>query len=368
MLHVMCSRSPEAGILNQIGFEVLAAEAEGIPVDSVIFDDARHLEECSRTGGMVRALAKKSKPGKILASFIHKVSFYFWLRQVAVNYEVIILRYAVYDPFQPLYIVLSPIPVFTIHHAKEIDEIKLAKYSRLKIWCERLFGYLSLRACHGIIGVTEEIVEYEVGRMGGGKARTFLYPNGIFIERSNRSPHFEKKTPQLIFVCSNFSPWQGLDLLLESVRRSDKMFDLHLVGRMSESQILESSRDPRVIIHGECAPKDIQNLYEECWVGLSSFALYRQGLSQACSLKVREYLCAGLPVYSGHQDIFPKQFKYYETGGPNIDEIVSFAVTHRDVKRGDVRREARRFIDKRKLLSQLYKDIYDFLGSSTLGS
>ena len=234
--------------------------------------------------------------------------------------------------------------------------------------CERLFGYLSLKACCGVIAVTEEILEHEVSRIGGGDVPTFLYPNGIFIEPLSTLHRYDKKVPQLIFVCSNFSPWQGLDLLLESVLRSDKDFNLHLVGRLSESQIRESSCDPRVIVHGDCTPRDIQDLYEECWIGLSSFALYRQGLSQACSLKVREYLCAGLPVYSGHRDVFPETFKYYKTGEPDIDEIIRFALTHRDTNRSDVRREARLFIDKRELLSKLYKDISNFLGSSTMDS
>jgi hypothetical protein len=78
-------------------------------------------------------------------------------------------------------------------------------------------------------------------------------------------------------------------------------------------------------------------------------------MREACTLKVREYLANGLPVYAGHVDSgLPINFPYFFTGPPRIPEILEYARRVRNVDRVSVSSEAKSFIDKEALLLKLY--------------
>ncbi len=61
----------------------------------------------------------------------------------------------------------------------------------------------------------------------------------------------------------------------------------------------------------------------------------------------------GLPVYSGHKDVFPIEFQYYRNGPIDIDLIVKYAMQCINVKREVVAASAREYIEKEILLSKL---------------
>ena len=54
--------------------------------------------------------------------------------------------------------------------------------------------------------------------------------------------------------------------------------------------------------------------------------MYRNGLTDGCTLKVREMLAMGLPIFSGHKDTaLPDNFPYYFSEGGNIEDIIEFS-------------------------------------------
>ncbi|MFX8895379.1 glycosyltransferase family 1 protein, partial [Acinetobacter baumannii] len=86
-------------------------------------------------------------------------------------------------------------------------------------------------------------------------------------------------------------------------------FILHIVGDVSVEDELLAKKDSRVILHGPLTNIEISQLMSKMWIGLASFGLFRKRMKEACTLKVREYLNYGLPIYSGHKDIFPEEFE-----------------------------------------------------------
>jgi len=94
-------------------------------------------------------------------------------------------------------------------------------------------------------------------------------------------------------------------------------------------------------------------LSERAWVGLSSFALERQSMRQACTLKVREYLSRGVPVYAGYDDVFPEGFSAYRKGPASISLILSYAREMRHMGKVDIARQAESFISKSRLVEGL---------------
>ena len=77
-------------------------------------------------------------------------------------------------------------------------------------------------------------------------------------------------------------------------------------------------------------------------------------MQQACTLKVREYLSLGLAVYTGHQDIFPNDFKYYRNGNIDINTIIDYAILMKNVTRQEIKNSAVSYLSKTDLLSNLY--------------
>ncbi len=75
------------------------------------------------------------------------------------------------------------------------------------------------------------------------------------------------------------------------------------------------------------------------------------------SLKVRDYLAAGVPVVSGHDDVFPDDFPYYRRTGTDIEAILAAAHEWRSVDRATVREAARPHIDKVELVQRLHGEL-----------
>jgi hypothetical protein len=74
----------------------------------------------------------------------------------------------------------------------------------------------------------------------------------------------------------------------------------------------------------------------------------RQGLNEGSTLKVREMLAMGLPIYSGHYDsAFPEGSDFIRiTRSPSIDEIIEFGNGCKKIDRQNVREKSIHSISK----------------------
>jgi hypothetical protein len=160
-----------------------------------------------------------------------------------------------------------------------------------------------------------------------------------------------------LFVASYFYPWHGLDRLLAAMREVDYEVILHVVGEISDADRAVALKDRRVVLHGLLSSQEIQALSGQCCLGLSSFALDRKGMREACTLKVREYLMMGLPVAAGHKEVFPEEFPYFYDTGVDVDALFAFAERVKNVSRTLVSEAARPYIDKTVLLASLVRAI-----------
>jgi hypothetical protein len=215
----------------------------------------------------------------------------------------------------------------------------------------------------GLVAVTPEILQYERERSGCMRKTGHIYPNGISYGGVGWAPVGSPASavPVLCFLAGYFTSWHGLDLLLDSIEQSADEFVLHLVGTLTEEQLARVSLDHRIISHGRLDQEQIRLLSNECWLGLGSFALHRKGMQEASTLKVREYLRNGIPVYSGHKDIFPSDFPFYKMGPPDITSIIRFADSVRSIDHSVVSAMSRPYISKELLLMKLYYDLQSSL-------
>lgn len=356
ILHAVLMSTPQRGILQQMTWEAEAARALGLPWRSVVFgpsvvaDQAPDLvARAPREPGFERG----GGPAAVREWLRWRRGFYAWLREQARSADLVLLRHTLHDPLRPWAVRRLGVPVVSVHHTLEVPEL-LAGGRRRAARVEQAVGGASLRRGAGIVGVTEEILRYEQSRMNR-PLPGHVYPNGTMIPVTplpGEVPDYE--APQLLFVSDEFVPWHGLDRLLASLAKSEEPLLLHVVGTLSDEDRAAAEQEPRVVLHGRLTPAGIAALARTCTVGLTSFALDRKDMTQACTLKVREYLQQGLPVYAGHLEVFPESFPYVRSGTADVASIVAYARTMAGTRRETVRDTAAPYIDKRMLLADLY--------------
>jgi len=287
--------------------------------------------------------------------------YHSWLLSKEREVDIFVLRYHPHDLFQLCFLKKTRKPVYFVHHTLEVPELYSSRNVTgiIKGLVEKVMGKRAIIKSKATIGVTSEIIEYEINRTRQQNRKTILYPNGILISES--IPKDKRgSVPEILFVANHFQIWQGLDLLLESIEKSKSVFTLHLVGNIPSKEMERLQKEPRIILHGKLTAAQIQSLSESSWVGLSSLALYRKQMAEASTLKVREYLNNGLPAYAAYRETLPINFPYYKQGNPDIAQILNYCNEMRNVSRSDVRNAAAPYIDKAILLNRLKDEIVKF--------
>lgn len=350
VLHFNIFKTIPKGVLNQIIDEQTAVEEinKHVHWDIKLFshDTATYPFQESVVSSLQFAVVKD------LANYMMlRKEAYDWLASQAISYDAILLRYRPGDIFA--YLKSKRFGrYFTIHHTMEVPEAKTRKFplNLIEAGLERYLGYKVLERSSGIIGVTPEIIDYELSRLTIPKP-TFCHPNGIDLQRYQSARDRREGIPKLLLVASVQAPWHGIDLLVAELNSISENFKLHILGNITSNPI---GFDKRIVYHGVKDDNYIMELASECDVGLSSFALFRKNMREACPLKVRQYLSMGLPVYSGHKDSgLPDDFPYYINGCLNAESLLEYARNMRMVNRETVRSAAYPYIDKRILMRKL---------------
>jgi hypothetical protein len=188
------------------------------------------------------------------------------------------------------------------------------------------------------------------------------YSNGILTD--NIAVLADKRHANSVntaFICGTFSPWHGLDKIFKASQVSTKTTDIltiHLIGKLFPQQIdflaANEFNCVRFVVHGHINEEQYRLILEECDYGIASLALYRKGLSEASTLKVREMLALGLPIYSGHHDIALPADKDYVwiTQEPSIDEMLWFGWHCKQITRQEVRIQSIPTIDKSAAMNE----------------
>ena len=354
-LHTAMMRKRSSGILNQMHAEYISAQQLGLSYDVKIFTEDENIPKKYQD---ILKIYKPKNKNKIARWIEFRKAYYTWLLSQQSSLDCFILRHSLYDPFQYYFIKFANIPVFLVHHTKEVEELKsFGIKGRVLSLIEKIFGERSLRVCTGIVGVTNELIEYEKKRANLINKPSVLYSNGVLISGAIPLDRRDRKLIEIMFVASFFYDWHGLDVLIKSIKASNRDdFKLHLIGELSKSDLKLINEDQRFIVHGLLDVKEISKISECCTLALGSFALNRKNIVEGSTLKVREYLSLGLPVYSGHQDVFPSDFIFYKYGDVNIDAILKYAIEMMNYSKNDIYDQSSSHISKKIILNILMVD------------
>lgn len=194
--------------------------------------------------------------------------------------------------------------------------------SLLRYFIVKLCRVNYLRSFKGGVGVTKEISELESYTKYCSK-QVFI-PNSIDLDRFKIIKKVNEEIPSrigLFFIGSPNQSWHGIDIIQEWAEKLPQ-YDFHIVGSVAENS-------NNVFYHGYLKAEEYVKVLKKCHVCIGSLALFRNNLSEACPLKVREYIAYGYPTIIGYSDTaFIDQEKpnwlYEYNVGSNIRDLELF--------------------------------------------
>ncbi|TKR53872.1 glycosyltransferase family 4 protein [Allopusillimonas ginsengisoli] len=352
VLHLSVFRQLSEGQRKQLKFEADAAKqlVEG------------HWDTIALHAGASIEPFERRIPGPFRPMFLRALYAWMLMLRLSRHYDVVLCRHMTFDIFAPLFSWFVRNRA-SVHHAKEMEELLLIRpglQGQLASWLERRSGAVAARTARAIIGVTEDIRQYELSARKIDKP-SYVYPNGIFFPGFQAAPdHRSVDVVNAVFICERFVSWHGLDLLIDAANAyqdlgNHQKLKIHLIGSLTDAQIEQLNSTNKIndifIMHGVLEAPDYELIMSNCDIGIGSLALGRKGLQEAATLKVREYLAIGLPVFSGHKDVaIPDDFEHYTNDECTIDKILNFGLKSKSIARQTVRDQSRPFIDKAVIL------------------
>jgi glycosyltransferase involved in cell wall biosynthesis len=220
--------------------------------------------------------------------------------------DVIYFRYAYHSPGLPA--LFRRIPAVAEINSDDTGEYALSLSAPKRIY-HRLTRDRILAPLSGIVTVTREL---------GKRFAPFGHPCAV-IGNSAALTEFSLLPPstsasRLIFIGSAGSPWHGLERIAELASLfPDIGFDIvGIDARAWRTQTAQPIPPENVTLHGFLSPSAYAPLMTGAVAAIGSLALYKNGMQEACPLKVREYLALGLPVIGACADTdIPDDADYY---------------------------------------------------------
>lgn len=349
IVHLTVGRQLTSGQTRQLRFEHDAAQSlDGVQWTTLAYHNGPVTEPyMRRIPAVFRALFMRNLWGWIVALRLGR------------THDIVMMRHMTFDPFAFVFAPFIRNRV-SVHHAKEVEELRLIRKGwkgRAAAWLEQKSGRFSVRRAKMVLGVTQEIAEYERGTRAPCK-KIGVYPNGVDISQvSVLADNRVSGEIHAAFICGTFSDWHGLDKLIDAVDANifsgdDVPFVVHLIGKLSETQVQQLSENEirRNVFksYGVLTADEYVPILRKCDFGMTSFALERKAILEASTLKVREMLAMGFPVYSGHKDVaLPEGEDFVKiTERPTVSEMIAFATHTKCISRRHVRERSKGRIDK----------------------
>ena len=202
-----------------------------------------------------------------------------------------------------------------------------------------LYGRALRRYTDAIVGVTDEVTQYEVFRSGDRNKPHITIANGIDVESVvvRNPPQHLDEILQILCV-ANVSRWHGLDRLLQGLATYSETPEvvLHIAGGGAELSNLQKMANDlgiadQVVFHGFLTGNALDALFDQCHVAVGSLGIHRIGLKEASILKAREYCARGIPFIYGISDPdFTADFPYIlhlpaDESAIDIEKVLAFA-------------------------------------------
>lgn len=207
--------------------------------------------------------------------------------------HIIYLRLAMY--VFPVHRLAGIAPVVAEINTKDLEQHK--QLGQVLSLYNRLTRSILLKPVSGLVSVSEELardVSYSAFRKP-----TRVISNGIDLNAFQPLPAPCNHEPRLAFIGTPGYSWHGVDKLVELARKfPDLQVDIIGYDQLPEYDSLP----PNLSLHGYLGADSYRTIMAGADVAISTLALHRKGMEEACPLKTRECLAYGLPMVLPYED------------------------------------------------------------------
>jgi hypothetical protein len=187
-----------------------------------------------------------------------------------------------------------------------------------------------LTYAHGGICVTKELAAYEVKNCPPYK--TFVVSNGAeaAVEALTSVPEYKNTLKAFILVGDN-APWQGTERIIKGLQKfNDKSISLlvTVIGLENKLNVENLPANCKVNFSKNSQHFFKENNLADYHISFSTLALYRKGMQEAASLKLRDCMMRGFPVVLAYTDTDVTDnelFNPYTLHVPNDDTPLDFS-------------------------------------------
>lgn len=205
-----------------------------------------------------------------------------------------------------------------------------------------LFRGRLLNRADGFVFVTHELVSDPAFNFPN-TPRTVI-GNGIDLGQTPFLEPPRNARPQLCFIGSPSQAWQGFDKLAPLARLLPHC-DIHVIGPSRDACLTLWGEAPKNLqVHGYLDAAAMTEMMPMFDIGISTLALHRKQMGEACPLKIRQYLAYGMPAITAYRDPdvpdtapfvlkLPNTEDNVATSAVEIRRFVDFAFGNEDLRR-----------------------------------
>lgn len=207
--------------------------------------------------------------------------------------DIIYLRYSMY--VYPIQRVAEIAPL-----VEEITTNDLSQHSglgRVLGLYNRLSRGLIIRRASGLIYLSQELASAPFNASYG---KPFMViGDGADLQSITPLPAPQNQNPQLVFIGSPGSLWQGVDKLPRLAEKFPKM-GIHVIGYDHIEGM--KGKPVNLHLHGYLTTAEYKKILADMDCAIGSLALHRISLDESSPLKTRECLAYGLPMILPYKD------------------------------------------------------------------
>ena len=186
-----------------------------------------------------------------------------------------------------------------IYDSELKSRAKTSTVDRLRYLYYLMTGSKFERCAAGFIGVTQEILDNRQVALSG--IPTMAIPNSTNL--AGKSPvTFEghgEGVPRVVYMIGADNPWHGVDDFLKFAQQTVGQLEFDLVAGYEHPQDFLPAN---VTWHACLNETEFLHIFKRASCGLGTAGLHTKDMEEACPLKVRDYLSAGLPVILPYVD------------------------------------------------------------------
>jgi len=207
--------------------------------------------------------------------------------------DVIYLRLAMY--VYPVHQLTRIAPVVGEINTNDLEQHK--ELGTVLSLYNRLTRGILLKRVSGLVSVSEELAR-DASYISYRKPMRVI-SNGIDLSAFLPLDAPNNETPRMVFIGTPGYSWHGVDKLVELARTFP---DLH-IDIVGYDQLPEHAPLPQnLTLHGCLNADSYRKVMAGCDLAISTLALHRKGMEEACPLKTRECLAYGLPMVLPYVD------------------------------------------------------------------